>query len=86
MDVEVTEVNVSGDQILGTILNTASTDLRFVSATYVCFNAAGNITTAGDEFAEPIDLIAGGTGAFGGSLFDEECVSYLAGATGQGSF
>ncbi|HVM13814.1 MAG TPA: hypothetical protein VM287_05750 [Egibacteraceae bacterium] len=78
----VTEVNTSGESIVGSVVNDSGGSVRFARVVYVCFGATGQPTTANSVFTSPIDLTSGQPASFS----DEHrtaCETYLAASAGR---
>ena len=84
--ITITEINKTGDAIIGGISNDTGVDVTGpISADVLCFAADG--TTIGPEggYAEQSDLADGAAGSFSISLYGNECPIGLAAASGYGS-
>lgn len=84
--ITITEINNTGDAIIGGVSNDTGVDVTGpISVDVLCFAADG--TTIGHKggYAEQSDLADGATGSFSISLYGNECPIGLVAASGYGS-
>lgn len=81
--VTVTEVNNTGDKIIGTVANEGDGEVTGpIRVETLCFNDDGTFRVDADAYVEPYDLPVGGTGSFSIDLFDAPCPNGLIAASG----
>lgn len=82
LPVTVTEVNNTGNQIVGAVTNDLDVEVRSIKARVVCFDTSGDVLGHEDSFVEPADLSAHRTGSFAIDLSERPCPVGLAAADG----
>lgn len=82
--IQVTQANLSGTSIAGGVQNTTGHDVQGpISVNVFCFDASGNPTyTQGGFTSGSGDLAAGATDSFQVDFYNQQCPSYLVGASG----
>lgn len=86
LPVTITEINNTGEQIVGAVMNDLDVEVSGpISADVLCFDADGDVTGDAQSYVEPDDLPAGGTGSFAIDLFDQPCPVGIAAASGYSS-
>jgi len=86
MPVLITELSATGDQLIGILMNDASTTVSGpIGVDAICFdaNTSAILSTQG-SYAEQDELAAGATGSFSIDLFGDQCPRGLISASGYG--
>ena len=84
--ITVTEINNTGDAIIGGVSNDTGVDVTGpISVKVLCFTADGTLIGPSDGYAEQSELADGATGSFSIDLYGDECPVGLAAASGYGS-
>lgn len=84
LPVEITELNVTGEQIIGVVTNNLDMDVSGpIGIDGICFNTDGTLLGVISAFAEQEDLAPGGIGSFALDLYGDPCPSGLLGASGH---
>jgi hypothetical protein len=80
--VTISELNNTGDQIIGTVTNETDGDVTGpISVNAICFGPDGSITDNLSTYVEPSDVPAGGTGSFAIDVYGDPCpVGLIAGS------
>lgn len=82
----VTEINNTGDAIIGGVSNDTGVDVTGpISADVLCFAADGTTIGPKGGFTEEADLADGATGSFSIDLYSNDCPIGIAAASGFGS-
>lgn len=83
--VTITEINNTGGQIVGAVLNDTGVAVSGpIGADVICFGSDGSIVGYVGSFAEQDELPAGSTGSFSIDLYGDDCPIGLAAASGYG--
>jgi hypothetical protein len=83
LPVTITELNHTGDTIIGAVLNDTGVAVNGpISAEAICFGADGSLVGYVDSYAQQDELPAGGTGSFSIDLYGDDCSTGLAAASG----
>jgi hypothetical protein len=84
--VTITEINNTGEKIVGAVKNATSAGVTGpIRADVVCFGTDGSIIDYVDSYVEQDELTAGATGSFSIELYGKECPVGLAAASGYRS-
>ena len=84
--ITITEINNTGDAIIGGVSNDTSVDVTGpIGVDVLCFAADGTTIGPKGGYTEQSDLADGATGSFSISLYGRECPIGLAAASGYGS-
>lgn len=83
LPVTVTEINNTGDQLVGAVTNDNDGEVSGpIGVSAICFGADGNIVDFVDTYTDQDDLDPGANGSFSIGLYGAECPAGLAGASG----
>jgi len=83
--VTITEINTTGDQIIGAVTNQNDFEVTGpIGADGICFGPDGAIVDTIGSYLEQDDLPAGGVGSFSIDLYGEPCPIGLVSASGYG--
>jgi hypothetical protein len=83
--VTITEVNNTGSQIVGAVLNDTGVTVNGpIGADVICFAPDGSILGYVGSYAEQDELPAGSSGSFSIDLYGDDCPTGLAAASGYG--
>lgn len=84
--ITITELNNTGDAIVGGVVNDTGVDVTGpISVAVLCFAPDGTTLGSQNAYTEQSDLAEGATGTFSVDLYGDECPIGLAAASGYGS-
>jgi len=83
LDLDVTEVNLTGNRIVGVVTNTQGRAVKGpISVLVMCFESGGKIIGEHSGFAEKNEVPNDGGSPFQIDLFDDPCPAYIVGSHG----